>query len=234
MSKEIANFFWHGVLPETIKKCIKSYHKNGFECRLWSYQGNKIDGIESLDANKIIDLKGGDIIGYDFYGYKIPIIRIISDFIRFKILCKEGGWWFDTDSFCLKDVSEFTKLKEGRDIVCAYEDSHRINCDSLYLGKKIRKSFYINYIDYLQKIDIHDHIATSPLALTHIVDKLNLKSQVLEKEIFHPIHFDEMEYFSKESNIKEGLKRIENSHSVHFWNSHLINYNINPTLINYL
>jgi mannosyltransferase OCH1-like enzyme len=234
MSKEIANFFWHGFLNDIIKKCIKSYHEKGFECRLWSYEGHEIEGIKSFDANEIIDLKGGDVIGYEYYGYKVPIVRVISDIFRFNLLCKKGGWWFDTDSFCLKDVSEFKKLKEGRDIVCAYESSDKINNDSIYLGKRIRKSFYINYIDYLQSINIHDHIATGPLALTDIIHRLNLESQVLKKETFHPIHFDEMEYFSKESNIKEGLNRIKGSYSFHLWNSHLMNYNIKPTLINYL
>ena len=150
------------------------------------------------------------------------------------MLCTTDGWWFDSDSFCLKNVSEFIKLKKDRKIVCAYERADRINNDSLYLDESIRKLFYANYVNYISTADLIDAVSSGPIALTTLVKKMDLEKYILPKETFHPIYFNEMEYFSKESNIKEGLKRIENSYSFHLWNSHLIMNNINPTLINYL
>ena len=45
------------------------------------------------------------------------MLSAFSDYFRYKLLTKNGGWWFDTDCYCLKNVEEFSKLSENRNIV---------------------------------------------------------------------------------------------------------------------
>ena len=231
---EIANFFWHGKLNKTIIRCITSYKEKGFKAKLWSYNNVKINGIESCDANEIIDIGNTTLLNHEFYGFKPWRLPQISDYFRIRLLCLKGGWWFDSDSFCLKNVSEFVKLKKDRKIVCAYESEYRINCDSIYFDKSIRKLFYANYINYISTADLTDGVSIGPIALTVLVKKMGLEKYVLSKETFHPIHFDEMKYFSYKKNIKEGISRCKDSYSFHFWNSFLKHHNIKNTLIHYL
>ena len=53
-TKEIANMFWHGELSKLETMCIKSFVKNGFDVKLWSYNNLKVDGAESCDARLIL------------------------------------------------------------------------------------------------------------------------------------------------------------------------------------
>lgn len=114
---------WIGDSLSNVEKLsIKSFLKNGHDFHLYVYDdiGGIPDGVVVKDANTILDRsnifkykrmgkKTGEKIGNEgFAGF--------ADWFRYVLLYKEGGWWSDLDSVCLKkfDISRpyfFTTLR---------------------------------------------------------------------------------------------------------------------------
>lgn len=132
MSGNTINQFWYDTnykVSDTIKLCplrlmsIKSYLMNGYTVNFWTYQkiGNMFDhkNLHVRDAREIVSEK-------EFKGYKITSVKPkryqknkelhianFSDYLRPLIIYKEGGWWVDTDTYCLNKFPKPDKLDNG-------------------------------------------------------------------------------------------------------------------------
>lgn len=102
------NFFWDkGPLWNIGKISLASFLNAGHPCILWSYSPHirVPKGVEVRDAS--------EIVSYDTYQkWLVPqesvepirrkFMQAFSDYFRFKLLFKYGGWWCDADVVCLK------------------------------------------------------------------------------------------------------------------------------------
>ena len=80
--------------------------------------------------------------------YKTLEYNFKSDIIRYYILHKYGGFWFDTDVIIFKDLNKLYKSISNYECILDIEHSTRIGCCSLYIKKNSTVSkFCINYID---------------------------------------------------------------------------------------
>ena len=112
-----ANFFWIGNLSNYEILTLKSYISNGFDVKLWTYE-NKIPNIaiiKDLDlkienAEKILE---EDLIYKFSQGSQKASPASFANLFRLHLMIKEGGWWFDLDCICLKNVKEFRALAEN-------------------------------------------------------------------------------------------------------------------------
>ena len=107
----VANFFWVGNISIYEILSIKSFIDNGFNVNLWTYQDslkNKRDlvgmDINICDASNILEK---DLMHKFSQGKQKSNPASFANLFRLELLKKEGGWWFDLDCICLKDVSEF-------------------------------------------------------------------------------------------------------------------------------
>lgn len=95
MNDEI-NFLWlDSELGEIELISLKSFHKLGYRCILWTYDDiiNLPKYVELYSANDIIE--------------RFEICnRKFSDYFRYKLLYSFGGWWSDIDNICLKPLPE--------------------------------------------------------------------------------------------------------------------------------
>jgi glycosyltransferase involved in cell wall biosynthesis len=87
--------FWTGPLSTMERLCIQSFLSNGHDFHLYTY--GPLDGVPEgciiKDANEIApqnDIK------------KFQYLQQFSDYFRYALLRKNGGWWVDMDVICLK------------------------------------------------------------------------------------------------------------------------------------
>lgn len=89
-----------GKLSKVERLCIQSFLDHGFEVHLYHY--GPLEGVPTgailKDARFILGeeqvLQSDSVKGKGFLGF--------SNRFRYHLLCEKGGWWFDTDSVCLR------------------------------------------------------------------------------------------------------------------------------------
>ena len=88
------NMFWHGErLPPLVWACMRSFVEKGHHLRVFSYGAPALpDGVEPADAREISET--GPQADYRAIG-------AFSDLFRYKLLYRCGGWWVDTDVYCV-------------------------------------------------------------------------------------------------------------------------------------
>lgn len=104
-----------------------SIQKAGFDVKLWSF--DKFDlptGIQSGDAGEIVpkDFLNKYVQKHyssDKYPADKAVLALYSDVFRTKVIARHGGWWFDSDVFCLKPVSWFNETALEKQIVVGIE-----------------------------------------------------------------------------------------------------------------
>ena len=94
------------------------------------------------------------------YNYITPHLRFKtlaynfkSDIIRYYILHKHGGFWFDTDVIIIKDLNNLYRTLSGYECMLDVEFNKKIGCCSLFIKKESCVSkFCLDYInDVLDK-----------------------------------------------------------------------------------
>ena len=98
MKRPIIKSLWIGEPLSNLEKlCIQSFMNNGHEFHLYVYEHvkNIPDGCIIKDGNEILS---SDKI---FYVNKNRIAPF-SDYFRYTLLYKKGGWWVDMDTLCIK------------------------------------------------------------------------------------------------------------------------------------
>ena len=93
----IVNMFWHGArLPPLVWACMRSFVDRGHRLRVFSYGTLALPpGVELTDANAIMPSDAG-LSEQD-------TIAEFADLFRYTLLHKHGGWWVDSDVFCLTE-----------------------------------------------------------------------------------------------------------------------------------
>ena len=88
--------FWFGQLTACERLCIKSFLDNGHRYVLYSYDRD-VDvpgGTEIADAGQIYPRD-------PVFFYANGSVSAFSNMFRWRLLYEKGGWWVDTDVFCL-------------------------------------------------------------------------------------------------------------------------------------
>ena len=239
MNRQIANFFWDGPSLSLYENfCLLSFVKNNFEVNLWTF--------DSLDVPNGVSLKNASI----FYNKsdiqkftqdnQIGSLAAFSDAIRYDILNAYGGWWFDTDCFCLKDESEFKKLTLEKSIIAGREDSNHIN------------GAVLNFIDPCvskKSLEMCRNICEEknynfkwgdigPKLITELVNVLDLESNILDVEYFYSVHYKDALTLLDPLKTEQIELKIKNSFSIHLWNEILrkntVNKNVMPPVGSFL
>lgn len=236
MNKEVAHLFWHGEISKLEKICIQSFAKMGFDTKIWSYTGIEIDGAESCDARLVLPEENLSLYKQQHFsdtnGSKqfYCSMAAFSDAFRWNVVNKFGGWWFDADCFCLKPAEEFTKLREGKQIVACLQDHE---CPSINSG-----AFYADYNTSLLLVERLNNLCKQynynfnewgvigPLLISNVIQDNNLLEHVVSIENFYSIESNQFNYFI-DPNLKETAKSyITNSYVSHIWHSKLGLHNI--------
>ena len=97
----VIHTFWHGgELSPLAHACLQSFLTRGHTLRVHCYQPfDPPAGATLEDAREVVAL---DDPMFQFS--KPDTITQFSDYFRYQLLHQRGGWWVDTDVYCLTDV----------------------------------------------------------------------------------------------------------------------------------
>ena len=225
-----ANFFWAGSLTDYEAASINSFVKNKFLVNLWTYNNKSFpkvsNEVQIKDATEILS---SELLNKLNQNYQRANFSSFSNLFRYKLIEKYGGWWFDTDCYCQKNVEEFEMLLSGRDYILGLERKD-------YVGSAV---MYFNNLDLLNKIqnEAYDLIKKNnfklkwgeigPDLITDIVISNGLIENMLDPNYFFPISPNQIQKLFDPKNQNNNKKLIEDSFICHTWNEMFRKYNIN-------
>jgi hypothetical protein len=193
---------------------IRSFILNDHPYHLYVYNDieNLPEGVILEDANKIVPEK--DIFRAPGSNGRPGSLGAFSDYFRFKMMEKEGGYWVDTDIICIRPFD----FKEP--YVFASENTHRGEQEATSGVQKYPKGCdAIKYcVDYCESFEDKTNIRwgdIGPALVRDTISKHGLQQYVKDYRIFMPINWWEAGVLlSPEHNFQ-----IQpNTYSIHFWN----------------
>ena len=228
-----ANFFWEGALTEYEVASINSFVRNDFSVNLWSYSKNSFSEISTevkiRDASEILPI---DLLKKLTQNLQKANYSSFSNLFRYKLLDVYGGWWFDTDCFCQKNVVEFEKIIINRDYVLGLERENYVGSAVMYftdtkLLNQIEDKAYelIKENNYRLKWG-----QIGPDLITDVVISKKLIDNILDPTYFFPVPPNKIGKLFTPNLEKIEENTISNSFVCHTWNEMFRKYNINKTI----
>lgn len=94
--------FWHGKLGTMERMCIQSYLNQRIEFDLYMYREHWEEIDHELAIKPGFRLCDAEYIAPESKVALFPWASIFSDYFRYALLAKKGGWWVDLDTICLR------------------------------------------------------------------------------------------------------------------------------------
>ena len=97
----IVSALWIGELSPLERLCMSSFVQAGHEYHLYTYEAmaGLPAGVKLCDAGEILP---HETVFRNQRGKGKGSFACFSDLFRYKLLWERGGWWVDTDVFCLR------------------------------------------------------------------------------------------------------------------------------------
>lgn len=225
-----ANFFWEGALTNYEVASINSFVNNNFKVNLWTYSQNSFSEIsnevEIKDASEILPIT---LLGSLNQNFQKANYSSFSNLFRYRLLNVYGGWWFDTDCFCLKNVSEFKNIISGREYVLGLERKN-------YVGSAV---MYFTETDLLENIENQAYEVIKknnnklkwgeigPDLITDTVISNGLINSILNPNYFFPVPPNNISKLF-DSNID--MNYFKDAFICHSWNEMFRKYNVNKEI----
>lgn len=236
----VANFFWVGNISIYEKLSIKSFIDNGFNVNLWTYQDslkNKRDlvgmDINICDASNILEK---DLMHKFSQGKQKSNPASFANLFRLELLKKEGGWWFDLDCICLKDVSEFENLTSTKEYIIGCEYENYVGNSVLYFrDNKLLEDLIKEVYKEIDKNNFNFYWGQiGPDLISNFLLKKNLINEAVDQKYFYDISAKEFDMLLKvRGEFREVQAYFDNDALVcHLWNEmfkkHIYNKNYLP------
>jgi hypothetical protein len=176
---KVVNALWIGdSLSKLEHVCLKSFVDQGHHVRLWVYNqkmANVPGGIELAAAETILPSSM-------IYTFKDHLAGF-SDRFRWKMLSKlGGGWWIDTDIFCLKPLD----FPEKDVISLEYYSKERFANASGIIKLSAESARWID--EYVSQIVVQTTWGClGPEAVEKLVKSLNLSQFLKAPDILNPL-----------------------------------------------
>ena len=209
MIPKVIHYCWFGrkPLPESAVKCIDSWKKYlpGCQIREWNE--------DNFDVN---------IIPYTKDAYKAGKYAFVSDYVRFWIIYRYGGVYFDVDVEVIKPVDDL--LEKGP--VWAFEidggNGKRPSlAGGLCLASEKGNPFYGQILEEYTSLPFYDKdgnissFTMNPL-ITRIFLEKGLKGGGVIEEI-EGNYFYPAEYFNPLESVTGRLRKTPNTRAIHWY-----------------
>lgn len=204
---------WIGDRLSALERlALASHVRVGHDCRLWVYEPvDKVPpGIAVDDAGTILPR---DRIFTYRHGPGKGSVAAFANLFRYKLLCRLGGWWCDTDVVCLK------RFDFPGDYVFASERTPQGVQVNNCVIKAPQDSPVLRYC--LEVAERRDPASlhwgdTGPRLLTEAVRRFGLDAAVAPPETFCPVHFFEAAaVLDRPPDLQSSPLR--HAHAVHLW-----------------
>jgi hypothetical protein len=191
---KIIQSLWIGPSLSPLERLsLHSFLYNGHQVHLYVYRDipNIPPGVIVMDAHDIVPEKEiflGQRNNGIFDGYEA-----FSDFFRYTLLYKEGGWWSDLDVICLQPFDFPESHLFASHFKAKQVDENVVSGCVMKLPQKSREAAYC--LDACNNIKDKNTITYSgigPRLVTEMTDKFNLHSFIQPPHVFCPIQWWEI------------------------------------------
>jgi len=215
-----ANFFWMGDLTIYEIANLQSFINHGFKVIIWTYDKN----LEKNTNLKKVFFKDANLVLHESLlkkfkqGRQKSSLSSFSNLFRYELLKKYGGWWFDMDCICIKNIDEFIKLTVNRDFVIGRERKDYTGSSVLYFNNVNIIDELIQEVDYKAKQNEYSFFwgEIGPDLISEVILKNNLMNDTLDENYFYKISADKFHKFF--DNKTNHMIDIEDSYVLHTWN----------------
>ncbi len=210
MIKKI-HYIWLGGNPKShlIKKCIKSWQKHMPDWEI----------IEWNESNLNIDINTYCRQAYDAKKYAFA-----SDVLRFDILYREGGLYFDID---VKMLKSFLPLTESEEAFCGFENNNRLNPGLVLYAKNPDNPILKQILDTYEKMRFLNDDGSYNLKVVgdYFYDIVSKYGIVLKNEYQKTDNMTVFpsEYFCPTDGIRSINNYTDNTYSVHLYSATWVN-----------
>jgi hypothetical protein len=211
MARDIVQSLWvKGPLSEMEKLCIRSFVANGHPFILYTYDNPRTfsvpDGALVVDAN--------DIIPKEMLFTVRDGHSSFSDFFRWALINKYGGWWVDTDTVCLRPFDFPSEYVFVGGLGAPGSD----DCVSSGMFKAPKGSPITEWAwEQCQRMDPETMPwgEAGPPLITKAVHRFNLTNHIISGNLFFPVFYTE----APRAFIDTYVPRIaKDCYSVHLFN----------------
>jgi hypothetical protein len=254
----MAHFFWYrGALKPLAAACIRSFLVNGFDVTVWTYDADlRLPQLRDGPFQESRVLRGrrhvsstiGDatLMFPERFKQTITQNKVVgslsgfSNMLRYRILAAYGGWWFDTDLFCMRSVWSFVNLTRGITlgsltaraatppaVVAGLQDHEKINGAVLYLRNRSMGVLLEQRAN--ESLTIRNRSVVwgtlGPRLITSVVgQELKLLRECLPPSIFYPISWKDWRILFDKQHVGQAWKATRSAYTVHLWNEHSKHY----------
>lgn len=235
MKLPIIQSLWIGKPLSNLEKlCIQSFLDYGHEFHLYTYA--KLDGVPKgaviKDANEILPSKF-------IYGEKTGRIASFSDWFRYALLAKRGGFWVDTDVICIKPFAFTDSLVVGKEryssvctaVIGVQQPQHpllvalRDACADFpkikpWDDKKLRRRKWKLRLLGRGRESTRWGEVGGPLSLTNAMHYFNLMQFAKPHTYFYPIPYEVGDSIFDDT-FANGYNWHADTYAMHFWNNRL-------------
>ncbi|MDA3966609.1 MULTISPECIES: glycosyltransferase [Helicobacter] len=215
--------------------CIASYIANNNKFILYTYNPKDPymlflrDCISYVDNSKLFEIRdANEIINKREMFFDTGAgggIAAFSDYFRYSLLCKFGGWWVDMDTICLRDFSVIrdnivfaserklysSGIQAATCVIKSNKDSEVMNSINFIAKNKI-DSYFSNRNTKIDKIPWG---VIGPVFLSEFINLNNLQSHVAGPNVFCEIDWFCIEKFISPYAIVD----FSNAYCLHMWNA---------------
>jgi hypothetical protein len=208
MNEPIQSLWIGGELSPMEQLSIASFLAHGHDYHLYSYGevGNAPRGAVLKSAEVI--LPKAAIFQYK----KHPSYAGFSNFFRYQLLLRKGGWWADTDVVCLKPF--------------AFDEPYVFASERIQ-GGEVAASAVIKAPAGSEIMAFNWHLCLAcpdpsgaawgqfgPKLMARAIAKFGLGAYLQPADVFCPLAYDEWEALLSPGGLDFG----EQTHAVHLWN----------------
>lgn len=214
MTTHVFQSLWLGDRLSPLEQlCIGSFvaHRHRFILYSYAEVENVPTGIELEDARNIVPEEG---VFFHRSGIHLGSPAGFSDRFRYELLRVRGGWWVDTDVFCLKDEIPDTPYAFAKQDHALYVPGVlKAPADSELLGRALTRAVEAG-------TDVAFN-AIGPRLFNELVRELGLESEAWPREAFYALGWDRVLEFLDPAKADALEAQTEDSIFVHFSTSML-------------
>ena len=214
MRHQTFNAFWHGAqLSPMHWACLGSFVERGHRLRLFAYQDVAVPaGVTLEDARRIMSER-------ELFEFE-KSFSAFSNIFRYKMLLEHGGWWVDTDVYCLaEDIAECTYAWARQDEDSINGAILRFPAGDATLARILRAAEKVG-----KNVKVWGQIG--PTLLTKHLEGRRFAGHYGSTRDFYPVHWLEPHLFWMRGADAQVVRKCAGAPFVHLWGSMFSYYGI--------
>ena len=202
---ETVRSFWQGDrLPPLARACLRSFVRQGHRVELFAYQALDVPlGVSLSDAAAVLPAAAMS----PFEGN----ITAFADLFRYQLLHDRGGWWVDTDVYCLTATLPATRR------AWAPEESGRYNNAILKFPAADPDCGRLVRLARERAERPNSWGALGPTLVTEVLADAGDNDHAGSRAEFYPLHWLEAHYLWLPECQAEVAARLEGGVFLHCW-----------------